>query len=176
MLEKIKLIPQKTYLTLGTLNSCAVCFPKALKVYPRIGRPLKICLVSLSSAQALMPIWLKGFIFIVISTIHSIFGIGANISTVRDNNKNSIFSGIVVGSIIGAIILGIIILNIDNYITFINMDTKIYKTFAIYAIIQMFLQLLLNLSLCKLYYENNNKKANIIKKNRLNLDIPHKSG
>ncbi len=96
----------------------------------------------------------------VISTIHSIFGIGANISTVRDNNKNSIFSGIVVGSIIGAIILGIIILNIDNYITFMNMDTKIYKTFAIYAIIQMFLQLLLNLSLCKLYYENNNKKAN----------------
>lgn len=96
----------------------------------------------------------------IISMIRSIFGIGANISTVRDNNKNSIFSGIVIGSIIGATVLGIIILNIDNYITFMSMDTKIYKTFAIYAIIQMFLQLLLNLSLCKLYYENNNKKAN----------------
>ena len=41
-----------------------------------------------------------------------------------------------------------------------NMDIQIYKTFAIYGLIQMFLQLLLNLSLCKLYYENDNKRAN----------------
>lgn len=41
-----------------------------------------------------------------------------------------------------------------------NMDLKTYKVFAIYAIIQYFLQLLLNLSLCKLYYEDNNKRAN----------------
>lgn len=96
----------------------------------------------------------------VISSIHSVFGTGANISAIRDKNKESIFSGIIIGSIIGMLILGTIVLNIDKYISFMNMDVQIYKTFAIYAIIQMFLQLLLNLSLCKLYYEDNNKRAN----------------
>lgn len=41
-----------------------------------------------------------------------------------------------------------------------NVNAEIYRVFTIYAIVQMFLQLLLNLSLCKLYYEDNNKRAN----------------
>ena len=96
----------------------------------------------------------------VISSIRSVFGTGANISAIRDNQKESIFSGVALGSILGMLILGTITLNIDKYISFMNMDIQIYKTFATYAVIQMFLQLLLNLSLCKLYYEDNNKRAN----------------
>ncbi len=96
----------------------------------------------------------------IISGIRSIFGTGANISAIRDNNKESIFSGVVFGAILGILILGTIALNIDKYISFMNMDIQVYKIFGIYAVIQMFLQLLLNLSLCKLYYEDDNKKAN----------------
>ena len=96
----------------------------------------------------------------VISAIKSIFGTGANISAVRDKSKESIFSGVLLGAILGIIILGVIVLNIDKYIAFMNMDIETYKTFAMYGLIQMFLQLLLNLSLCKLYYENDNKRAN----------------
>ena len=96
----------------------------------------------------------------VIGTIQSVFGTGANISAVRDNNKNSTFSVLVLGSVIGLLILGTVVFNIDTYISFMNMDITIYRIFAIYAIIQMFLQLLLNLSLHKLYYENKTKKAN----------------
>ncbi len=96
----------------------------------------------------------------IISSIQSIFGTGANISAIRDKNKESTFSGLVFGAILGMLILGTIALNINKYISFMNMDIQIYKTFAVYAVIQMFLQLLLNLSLCKLYYEDDNKKAN----------------
>ena len=96
----------------------------------------------------------------VISTIKIIFGTGANISAVRDNDRNVVFSGIVLGGTLGFIILGIVIINIDKYITFMNMDIEKYKVFGIYGTIQFFFQLLLNLSLCKLYYEGNNKKAN----------------
>lgn len=96
----------------------------------------------------------------IISAIYSIFGTGANISAIKDNNKNSVFSGFILGTLLGAFILGSIVLNIDKYILFMNMDIKIYKVFAIYAVIQYFLQLLLNLSLCKLYYEDNNKRSN----------------
>ena len=45
----------------------------------------------------------------VISNIYSIFGTGANISAIRDKNKESTFSGIVMGSIIGFLILCTII-------------------------------------------------------------------
>ena len=41
-----------------------------------------------------------------------------------------------------------------------NMDIDTYKIFGIYAVIQMFFQLLLNLSLCKLYFNDENKRAN----------------
>ena len=96
----------------------------------------------------------------IISAIKSVFGTGANVSSIRDNNKNSVYSGILIGSIIGAIILGIIVINIDKYISFMNMDIDTYKIFGTYGVIQMFLQLLLNLSLCKLYFEDENKRAN----------------
>ncbi len=96
----------------------------------------------------------------IISAIQSVFGTGANISSIRDKNKNSVFSGVVLGSGIGLIILGCVAINIDKYITFMNMDIDTYKIFGVYAVIQMFFQLLLNLSLCKLYFEEENKRAN----------------
>ena len=96
----------------------------------------------------------------IISAIKSVFGTGANVSAVRDNNKNSVFSGVLLGGIFGAIILGIVLINIDKYIFFMNMNPDIYRTFGIYAVLQMFLQLLLSLAQCKLYYEGENKRAN----------------
>lgn len=96
----------------------------------------------------------------IISAIQSVFGTGANISAIKDKEESSIFSGVILGSIIGAIILGCIAINIDSYIVFMNMDINTYKIFGIYAVIQMFFQLLLNLSLCKLYFEDKNKRAN----------------
>lgn len=41
-----------------------------------------------------------------------------------------------------------------------NMDVNTYKIFAIYAILQIFLQLILSLALSKMYFENKNKRAN----------------
>lgn len=96
----------------------------------------------------------------IISAIQSVFGTGANISAIKDKEESSIFSGVILGSIIGAILLGCIAINIDKYIVFMNMDIDTYRIFGIYAVIQMFFQLLLNLSLCKLYFNDENKKAN----------------
>lgn len=67
----------------------------------------------------------------VVNTIKSIFGTGANISAIRDNNENSIYSGVLIGGILGGIILGITVINIDKYIIFMNMNVEIYKIFGI---------------------------------------------
>lgn len=96
----------------------------------------------------------------IIRAIQSVFGTGANTSAIKDKEKNSIFSGVALGSIIGLIVLGGIAINIDKYIEFMNMDVNTYRIFGVYAVIQIFFQLLLNLSLCKLYFENKNKRAN----------------
>ena len=41
-------------------------------------------------------------------------------------------SGMFIGTIISIIIFSIILINIDNYINFMNMDIHTYKIFTIY--------------------------------------------
>ncbi len=56
----------------------------------------------------------------VLSAIQSIFATGANVSAIRDKNDNSVFSGIICGSILGFIIFASVIINIEKYINFMN--------------------------------------------------------
>lgn len=92
--------------------------------------------------------------------LKSIFSTGANISKEKDKNKNAVMSGIALGSIIAFIIYGLLTLNIERYIRFMNMDVEFYKNFAIYSILQLFVQLIFAFILEKLYYEEENTKAN----------------
>lgn len=92
--------------------------------------------------------------------LKSIFSTGANISKEKDKNNNAVMSGIVLGSIIAFLIFGFIVINIEQYISFMNMDITIYKTFAIYSVIQLFIQLVFAFVLEKLYYEEKNDIAN----------------
>ena len=90
----------------------------------------------------------------------SIFSTGANISKEKEKNKDAVMSGLVIGSIISLITFLLILLNIDGYINFMNMDVNTYKTFAIYSVIEIFVSLEFSFILNKLYYENENKIAN----------------
>ena len=69
-------------------------------------------------------------------------------------------SGLFIGTIIAIVIFLIILLNIKYYIAFMNMDIQIYKIFAIYSILQLFISLEFAMILDKLYYEEKNKLAN----------------
>ena len=90
----------------------------------------------------------------------SIFSTGANISKEKEKNKDAVMSGLVIGSIISLITFLLILINIDGYINFMNMDVNIYKTFAIYSVIEIFISLEFSFILNKLYYEGQNKLAN----------------
>lgn len=94
--------------------------------------------------------------------IISIFGVGANISIYKDNNKNAGDNGIFYGSMLSILIYGFVIFNSDTYISFMNMDCTIYRTFGTYSIIQILFVTILQLILTKLYYKEENKKANKI--------------
>ena len=92
--------------------------------------------------------------------IRSVFSTGANISKEKDKNKDAVMSGLVIGSIISLITFLLILLNIDGYINFMNMDVNTYKTFAIYSVIEIFVSLEFSFILNKLYYEGQNKLSN----------------
>ena len=92
--------------------------------------------------------------------IRSVFSTGANISKEKDKNEYAVMSGLIIGSIVSLITFLLILLNIDGYINFMNMDVNIYKTFAIYSVIEIFVSLEFSFILNKLYYENENKIAN----------------
>ena len=92
--------------------------------------------------------------------IKSIFSTGANISKEKDKNENAVMSGLVLGTIVSIINFTIILLNVDNYISFMNMDISTYKNFTIYSILQLFICLEFAMMQDKLYYEEKNKLAN----------------
>jgi len=94
--------------------------------------------------------------------IVSIFGVGANVSLYKNNNKKASNNGIFYGTIVSVIIFSLIAVNASSYIDFMNMDKSIYMTFCRYSILQILLQTILELVLTKLYYLEENKKANKI--------------
>lgn len=92
--------------------------------------------------------------------IKSIFSTGANISKEKDKNKDAVMSGLILGTIVSIVIFAVILLNVDNYINFMNMDINTYKNFTIYSILQLFICLEFSMMQDKLYYEEKNKLAN----------------
>ncbi len=107
------------------------------------------------------------------ATFKSIFAIGANISKEKDKNENAVLSGMTLGIIIGFIVFISIAINIKSYIKFMNMDYSIYKEFAIYSVIQLYIQLVFSFVMEKLYFEGKEKIANkyMLTLNILNFGI-----
>lgn len=97
------------------------------------------------------------FIFYALT---SVFATGANIQSELEEDKNATMSGMVLGIVFGFIIYGTVVLNIDSYISFMNMDVEFYRTFSIYAIVQLYIQVIFYFVITKLYYESEDKKAN----------------
>ena len=94
------------------------------------------------------------------SLLSNVFSTGANISGVKDKNKDAVMSGFVVGSFLGLLIFGTVVIFIEHYIRFMNMDPTFYRNFTRYSIIQMYLHMVFLFIINKLYYEGKNESAN----------------
>lgn len=96
----------------------------------------------------------------IYSIIRSPFAIGANISKTRDKNPNAVMTGLTIGIFLSFLFYGFAVFNIDSYISFMNMDPAIYRTFTIYSVLNLIQQTIFSFILDKLYYENRNNLAN----------------
>lgn len=90
----------------------------------------------------------------------SIFATGANINETKDHQKGAAFSGFLLGTIIGGILFFLVILNLDTYIVFMNMEYGEYKEFALFSLISLYISLIFGMLMEKLYFANKEKYAN----------------
>ena len=74
------------------------------------------------------------------SLLKAIFGTGANIKRNKENDENAVLSSMTLGIFVGAIVFGLLALFIEPYIKFMSMDVAFYKNFAIYSVLQLFIQ------------------------------------
>lgn len=109
----------------------------------------------------------------IFALLKSIFATGANISKEKDKDENAVLSGMTAGTVVGLIIFGLFAINAKKYVEFINMDFEIYKEFAVYSILQLYIQLVFSFVLEKLYFDGEEKKANkyCIQLNLLNFIV-----
>lgn len=92
--------------------------------------------------------------------LKSIFAVAPNIGKEKEKDSNAVMSGILLGSIIGLIIFSIFAINVDSYLNFMNVDSSIYRTFTLYSIISLYIQLIFGMLIQKLYFEDKNTEAN----------------
>lgn len=92
--------------------------------------------------------------------LRDIFGVGANLVSIKVRNPKIINAGIFTGLIFSGIIFGLVALNIDKFIIFMNADPSIYRDFCLYITLQLWIQLVFCMILDKLYYQDENKTAN----------------
>ena len=101
----------------------------------------------------------------------SIFGHGANILKFKSNDERAVDNGIFWGSIFSILFFSIMAVFAGSYIEFMQMDIEVYLVFCRYSMLQIMLQAILQLILTKLYYLEQNTKANklVIAFNLINL-------
>ena len=109
----------------------------------------------------------------IFALLKSIFATGANISKEKDKDENAVLSGMTAGTVVGLVIFGLFAINAKKYVEFMNMDFEIYKEFAVYSILQLYIQLVFSFVLEKLYFDGEEKKANkyCIQLNLLNFIV-----
>ena len=89
----------------------------------------------------------------------SFFGKASYIRSKREDNKNAVLSGMVLGIGIDLIITIILLIFVDGYIAFFGLDKNVYRTFTIYAIILEFVKYVFSMILEKMYFEEKDKQA-----------------
>lgn len=96
----------------------------------------------------------------IASVLLSFFASASNIRGNKENNKNCVYTGMILSIIFGAVIFSIVAIFIDNYLVFMNIDPNIYRTFTLMATGQLFLSYINNTISEKLYFENKDNLGN----------------
>lgn len=94
------------------------------------------------------------------SILKTVFATGPNILKEKHGRDDDVFSALTVGIVITLLIFFILLLNIDNYINFMNGNYIDKKELVSFFIIEIFFQTILGYILTIFYYKSDNELAN----------------
>lgn len=92
----------------------------------------------------------------------SLFSKGPNVVAKKINQKAVIDSNIVFGTVLVGILTIVLCINVDWYIGFLGMDASLYHNYCLYSVLFLYLSYVIQLILQKLYFNNENGRANKI--------------
>lgn len=90
----------------------------------------------------------------------SLFSTGPNINETKDKNKGAAFSGFLSGVLVGGIIFLLVILNLDAYLKFLNVEDGIYKNYLLLSLVVLYLTFTFKMLMERLYFVHKEKQAN----------------
>ena len=98
----------------------------------------------------------------IVSLLVSVFGTGPNITAEKKQNWKIIDSNIILGTCAALLVAVGFSLKVDSYLIYMNLDPDIYREFCVYSFIVMAFEATIRIICEKLYFRNENKKANRI--------------
>lgn len=98
----------------------------------------------------------------IIGLLIVIFGAGPNITAVKMKKEEIIDANIILGMFITFIIILFLIINLDNFLSFLSLNPDAYRDYCFYAFIFMYFQFIIRVVNYKLYFKGENKKANYL--------------
>lgn len=99
------------------------------------------------------------------------FASASNIRANREKNENCVESGMVLGILFGLIVFLLPVVFIDKYMQFMNVDVEFYRTFTLMSFGQLFFSYVIGIIAEKLYYKNDDKKANLCNIGFIGLNV-----
>ncbi len=99
------------------------------------------------------------FVYMIFANV---FAVGPNVTARKKKNNNVVFSNMMLGCLLVGVFTWFLTLNVDGYISLMNMEPEIYRNYCIYSIVLIFFSFVLQIISQKLYFEGKNKQSNIM--------------
>ncbi|MBR3269710.1 hypothetical protein IKG07_00420 [Candidatus Saccharibacteria bacterium] len=90
----------------------------------------------------------------------ALFSTAPNINETKDRVKGAAFSGFLMGMIIGGAIFLSVILNLDYYLTFLNVEADVYKEYLLFSLAVLYITFVFKMLMERLYFVRREKQAN----------------
>lgn len=90
----------------------------------------------------------------------SLFSTGPNINETKDKIKGAAFSGFLNGIVIGGVLFLLVILNLDPYLKFLNVEGEIYKDYLLFSLAVLYITFVFKMLMERLYFVHKEKQAN----------------
>ena len=92
----------------------------------------------------------------------NLFAVGPNITARKLKDRNVVMTNLIMGIAVGGVLTILLCVNVDAYITMMNLDPVAYHDFCFYGMVWLYISFIAWMISQKLYYVGKNNSSNIM--------------